>query len=91
MARNEDALDAYINPSGREIWQRNTPIFLPLADMRFVRKLIDPIKLIEVPLEVLACMFKCDSKVEMKEGWEKRVRTILSCRSDGRRRNRLAL
>ena len=90
MARNEDALGAYINPSGMEIWQRNTPIFLPLVDMRFVRKLIDPIKLIEVPLVVLACMFECDPRVEMKEGREKRVCTILSCRSDGRRRNRLA-
>jgi hypothetical protein len=55
--------------------------------MRFVRKLIDPIKLTEVPLVVLALMFKCDPRVETKEGREKRVGAICYRRSGGRRRN----
>jgi hypothetical protein len=55
--------------------------------MRFVRKLIDPIELIKVPLVVLALMFECDPRVETKEGREKRVATICCCRSDERRRN----
>ncbi len=60
---------------------------MPLVDMRFVKKPIDPIKLTKVPLVVLALMFGCDPRVEMKEGREKRVGAIRCCRSDGRRRN----
>jgi hypothetical protein len=55
--------------------------------MRFVRKPIDPIELTKLPLVVLALMFECDPRVEMKEGWEKRVGAIRCCRNDGRRRN----
>ncbi len=87
MARVEDALDAYIDPIGRKIWQRNTPVFPPLVDMRFVRKPINPIELTKVPLVVLVLVFECDPRVEVKEGWEKRVGTIHCHRSDGRRRN----
>ena len=55
---------------------RNTPVFLLLVDMRFVRKPIDPIELIEVPLVVLALMFKCDPRVKTKEKWEKGIISI---------------
>jgi hypothetical protein len=58
-----------------------------LVDMRFVRKPIDPIELIKVLLVVLALMFECDPRVEMKGGREKRVGAIRCHRSDGRRRN----
>ena len=87
MARDKDALNASINPSGREIWQRNTPVFSPLVDMRFVRKPIEPIKQTKKLLVVLALMFECDPRVETKEGREKRVGAICCHRSDGRRRN----
>jgi hypothetical protein len=60
---------------------RNTPVFLLLVDMRFVRKPIDPIELIKVPLVVLALMFECDPRVETKGGWEKKVGAIHCRRS----------
>jgi hypothetical protein len=53
---------------------RNTPVFLLLVDMRFVRKPIDPIELIEVPLVVLALMFlNVIQELRQREGGRRKL------------------
>jgi hypothetical protein len=45
MSRNQDALDAEINPSSGQVGEGNTPIFLVFVDVGFERKMVDPVDL----------------------------------------------
>jgi len=72
----ENALHTQIDPSRREIWQRNTPILFAFINIGLEREAIDPIVLTEIPFVILPVMLICNIGVELKERRQKSRNTV---------------
>ncbi len=60
VTRNENALDAEINPGSRQIEKVDPPFFFPLVGVRFENEMINPIHLSQISLMILTNMFVRD-------------------------------
>ena len=65
--RNENALNAEINPGSMQIGKVDPQFFFPLVGMRFENKTINPIRLSQISLMILSIMFVHDFGVQPKE------------------------
>ncbi len=67
VTRNENALDAEIDPGSRQIGKVDPPFFFPLVGVRFENETISPIRLSQISLMILSIMFVRDFGVQSKE------------------------
>ena len=87
VTRNENALDAEINPGSRQIGKFDPPFFFPLVGVRFENETINPIRLSQISLMILSIMFVRDFGVQPKEWREKRVLRVGGINVNWRFRN----
>jgi hypothetical protein len=76
MSWHQNFLNTKVHPCGSQIGQRDTPIFLPLVDLRLIGEPIHPVALGKITLVILVIVLVGDTKAQAEKGRKKGILVV---------------